>query len=198
MHSRSYIYQINPFLFDATRASNRSMARSRFPPRQLHASRWSQPSPSPACGLPEATGRTFFERLTTVAIGALFFLHGAKLSREAIVGGITHWRLQLLVFASTFVHVPGAGLRAQAAAVAAGHARALRRRAVPVRAAGDGAIGDRVHLDGAGQRGGGGLQRLGVHPARRVRDAAAGQSDGAAAGRGGRRRSTRSDASCCS
>lgn len=52
----------------------------------------------------------FFERLTTVAIGLLFFLHGAKLSREAIMGGITHWRLHLVVFASTFVMFPVLGL----------------------------------------------------------------------------------------
>lgn len=52
----------------------------------------------------------FFEQLTTVAIGLLFFLHGAKLSREAILGGITHWRLHLLVFASTFVLFPVLGL----------------------------------------------------------------------------------------
>lgn len=59
-----------------------------------------------------ASGATahFFERLTTVAIGLLFFLHGAKLSREAIMGGITHWRLHLLVFAATFVMFPLLGL----------------------------------------------------------------------------------------
>jgi sodium/bile acid cotransporter 7 len=52
----------------------------------------------------------FFERLTTFAIGLLFFLHGAKLSREAILGGITHWRLHVLVFAATFVMFPLLGL----------------------------------------------------------------------------------------
>ncbi|MGJ7529241.1 bile acid:sodium symporter family protein [Variovorax sp. GB1P17] len=59
-----------------------------------------------------ASGRIahFFEGLTTVAIGLLFFLHGAKLSREAIMAGITHWRLHLLVFASTFVLFPLLGL----------------------------------------------------------------------------------------
>lgn len=55
----------------------------------------------------------FFERLTTVAIGLLFFLHGAKLSREAILGGITHWRLHVLVFAATFVMFPLLGLALQ-------------------------------------------------------------------------------------
>ena len=59
-----------------------------------------------------ASGGTahFFERLTMVAIGLLFFLHGAKLSREAIVAGMTHWRLHLLVLASTFVMFPLLGL----------------------------------------------------------------------------------------
>jgi len=49
-------------------------------------------------------------KVTTVAIGLLFFLHGAKLSREAIVSGMTHWRLHLLVLASTFVMFPLLGL----------------------------------------------------------------------------------------
>lgn len=52
----------------------------------------------------------FFERLTAVAIGFLFFLHGARLSREAILGGITHWRLHLVVFAATFTLFPVMGL----------------------------------------------------------------------------------------
>ena len=49
-------------------------------------------------------------KLTTLAIGLLFFLHGAKLSREALVSGLTHWRLHLLVLASTFVMFPLLGL----------------------------------------------------------------------------------------
>src|ERR1700693_1641321 len=32
-----------------------------------------------------------FNWLTNIAVGLLFFLHGAKLSREAIVSGMTHW-----------------------------------------------------------------------------------------------------------
>ena len=56
----------------------------------------------PARGL----GAQVFEVITTVAIGLLFFLHGAKLSREAILGGIMHWRLHLLVFCCTFVLFP--------------------------------------------------------------------------------------------
>jgi sodium/bile acid cotransporter 7 len=51
-----------------------------------------------------------FGNITTVAIGLLFFLHGAKLSREALVSGLTNWRLHLLVLASTFVMFPLLGL----------------------------------------------------------------------------------------
>jgi solute carrier family 10 (sodium/bile acid cotransporter), member 7 len=51
-----------------------------------------------------------FNSLTDVAIGLLFFLHGAKLSREAIVAGATNWRLHVVVLASTFVLFPLLGL----------------------------------------------------------------------------------------
>lgn len=47
-----------------------------------------------------------FDVLTDLAIALLFFLHGAKLSREAVVAGMTHWRLHLTVLASTFVMFP--------------------------------------------------------------------------------------------
>jgi sodium/bile acid cotransporter 7 len=52
-------------------------------------------------------------KVTTVAIGLLFFLHGAKLSREAMLSGLTHWRLHLLVLASTFILFPLIGLALQ-------------------------------------------------------------------------------------
>ncbi|WP_180129181.1 bile acid:sodium symporter family protein [Rhodoferax sp. BLA1] len=51
-----------------------------------------------------------FEWLTTAAIALLFFLHGAKLSRAAVVAGMSHWRLHLLVFACTFVLFPIFGM----------------------------------------------------------------------------------------
>lgn len=51
-----------------------------------------------------------FDVVTVIAIGALFFLHGARLSREAIVAGIVHWRLHLLVLALTFVLFPLLGV----------------------------------------------------------------------------------------
>lgn len=44
--------------------------------------------------------------LTKAAIAMVFFLHGARLSREAVIGGLTHWRLHLLVLASTFALFP--------------------------------------------------------------------------------------------
>jgi sodium/bile acid cotransporter 7 len=51
-----------------------------------------------------------FDALTTFAIGLLFFLHGAKLSRDAIKAGVTHWRLHVLVFGCTFALFPLLGL----------------------------------------------------------------------------------------
>lgn len=58
----------------------------------------------------QGTTKVWFEHLTTAAIALLFFMHGAKLSREAIKQGMGHWRLHLLVFASTFVLFPVLGL----------------------------------------------------------------------------------------
>ncbi len=51
-----------------------------------------------------------FDVITDAAIALLFFLHGAKLPRRAIVQGMTHWRLHLTVLASTFVLFPLLGL----------------------------------------------------------------------------------------
>ncbi len=61
-----------------------------------------------AASLLPATGRVaqVLEVATTVAVSLLFFLHGAKLSRQAIFAGIGHWRLHLMVVASTFVLFP--------------------------------------------------------------------------------------------
>jgi solute carrier family 10 (sodium/bile acid cotransporter), member 7 len=50
------------------------------------------------------------DRLTNVAIAVLFFLHGAKLSREAVIAGASHWRLHALVLLTTFVLFPLYGL----------------------------------------------------------------------------------------
>jgi sodium/bile acid cotransporter 7 len=54
-----------------------------------------------------------FDGITDAAIALLFFLHGAKLPRTAIVQGLTHWRLHLLVFVGTFVLFPLLGLALQ-------------------------------------------------------------------------------------
>ncbi|EZQ01230.1 bile acid:sodium symporter family protein [Acinetobacter sp. Ver3] len=55
----------------------------------------------------------FFSYFTTIAIAILFFLHGAKLSREAVIQGIKHWQLHSLVFALTFAVFPILGLMAK-------------------------------------------------------------------------------------
>jgi len=54
-----------------------------------------------------------FDAITDGAIALLFFLHGARLPRAAIVQGLTHWRLHLTVFAGTFVLFPLLGLALQ-------------------------------------------------------------------------------------
>lgn len=51
-----------------------------------------------------------FSWVTNLAIALLFFMHGAKLSREAIWSGASHWRLHLVVFGCTFVMFPLLGL----------------------------------------------------------------------------------------
>lgn len=58
----------------------------------------------------EGQGALVFGWLTNLAIGLLFFLHGAKLSREAVAAGAGHWRLHLLVFGCTFVMFPLLGM----------------------------------------------------------------------------------------
>ena len=44
--------------------------------------------------------------VTKAAIALVFFLHGARLSREAVVRGLTHWRLHLVVLTATFAAFP--------------------------------------------------------------------------------------------
>lgn len=55
-----------------------------------------------------------FEWAANAGIVLLFFLHGAKLSREAIVAGAGHWRLHLAVMAVTFALFPLLGLAIRA------------------------------------------------------------------------------------
>lgn len=56
---------------------------------------------------------SIFGVLTTAAIAILFFLHGAKLSREAVKEGLSHWKLHGLVFSITFAIFPILGLLAK-------------------------------------------------------------------------------------
>ena len=51
---------------------------------------------------------------TDAAIALLFFLHGARLSPQAALAGAWHWRLHVMVLASTFILFPTLGLGARA------------------------------------------------------------------------------------
>ena len=59
-------------------------------------------------------GVSFFKALSVFAIASLFFLQGARLSRTAILSGMTHWRLHLAIMGTTFVLFPLLGLAAVA------------------------------------------------------------------------------------
>lgn len=63
-------------------------------------------------GIYPCVGKTYevFNELTDVAVALLFFLHGAKLSRQAVWEGVTHWRLHLVIFSCTFILFPAIGL----------------------------------------------------------------------------------------
>lgn len=51
-----------------------------------------------------------FSLATKVVIALLFFLYGARLAPRTVVEGLVHWRLHLVVFASTFALFPLLGL----------------------------------------------------------------------------------------
>lgn len=51
-------------------------------------------------------GKDVLDVVVHVAIAVLFFIYGAKISPAAIWTGITHWRLQGLIFGTTFVVFP--------------------------------------------------------------------------------------------
>lgn len=55
-------------------------------------------------------GKDVLDHVVVAAIAILFFLYGARISPQAIWTGIIHWRLQGLVFATTFVVFPLIGL----------------------------------------------------------------------------------------
>jgi sodium/bile acid cotransporter 7 len=48
--------------------------------------------------------------LANITVVLLFFFHGAKLARSAVVEGLTHWRLHLIVLLCTFALFPLMGL----------------------------------------------------------------------------------------
>jgi len=52
----------------------------------------------------------WLQTATTVGITLLFFLHGAKLSRQAIIAGIGAWKVHLLVLGITFAIFPLIGV----------------------------------------------------------------------------------------
>lgn len=61
-----------------------------------------------AASLAPATGAfaSFIGGGTGLVIALLFFLHGARLSREAVWTGLKHWRLHVAVLACSFVLFP--------------------------------------------------------------------------------------------
>lgn len=50
---------------------------------------------------------------SSLAIGLLFFLYGARLSTREAINGVAHWRLHLTVILSTFLFFPLLGLAAR-------------------------------------------------------------------------------------
>ncbi|APO72700.1 bile acid:sodium symporter family transporter protein (plasmid) [Rhizobium gallicum] len=52
----------------------------------------------------------YFSIATDIAIGLLFFLHGARLSRDVAIAGLLHWRLHLVILTVTFVVFPLLGM----------------------------------------------------------------------------------------
>lgn len=60
--------------------------------------------------LPARGGFAAFVRwLSIVTVVLLFFFHGAKLAREQVIAGLTHWRLHLAILGATFVMFPVVG-----------------------------------------------------------------------------------------
>ena len=51
-------------------------------------------------------GAVVFGHLTTIAIAFMFFMQGARLSRQAVIAGMAHWRLHLTILGSTFLLFP--------------------------------------------------------------------------------------------
>ncbi|PVE57135.1 bile acid:sodium symporter family protein [Rhizobium rhizogenes] len=52
----------------------------------------------------------YFSIATKCAIALLFFLHGARLSRDVVVAGMLHWRLHIVILLVTFGIFPLVGI----------------------------------------------------------------------------------------
>ncbi|MBZ9791513.1 bile acid:sodium symporter [Rhizobium sp. 3T7] len=52
----------------------------------------------------------YFGIATNLAVALLFFLHGARLSRDVVIAGLLHWRLHLAILLTTFGLFPILGL----------------------------------------------------------------------------------------
>lgn len=55
-------------------------------------------------------GEVAIDWASKIAIALLFFLHGARLSRQAIFQGLTHWKIHLVIFSITFIVFPFIGI----------------------------------------------------------------------------------------
>jgi sodium/bile acid cotransporter 7 len=52
------------------------------------------------------------DQAVSVAVSSLFLLYGARLAPQAVLSGFGNWRLQSLVFASTYILFPAIGIMA--------------------------------------------------------------------------------------
>src|SRR5580704_10097512 len=103
---------------DSAIVAAHSNSPTRSPPRASKASiEWFVPAligvVAVASLLPcYGTGARVFDSLALLAVGSLFFLQGARLSRDAIVAGTKNWRLHLGIASTTFILFPllGSGL----------------------------------------------------------------------------------------
>lgn len=87
------------------------MSRSRFLPSIDPFLLWLTGTVLLASILPaRAAAAVWMGYLADFAIALLFFLHGAKLSRAAIIQGMGNWRLHLTVLGSTYILFPIVGL----------------------------------------------------------------------------------------
>jgi solute carrier family 10 (sodium/bile acid cotransporter), member 7 len=89
------------------------MARARFIPKIDPFLIWLTMAVVLASLLPaRGTAADAFWLLSKIAIVLLFFLHGAKLSRDAVLQGLGNWRLHMAALGTTFALFPALGLGA--------------------------------------------------------------------------------------